>query len=380
MTFARPTLSELREQSQADLQSALPGADALLRYSNLGILANILAGLTSGHYGYLDYIARQSVPFTAVAEMLEGWAGLKGVTRKPATAAHGTVTLTGAAGAGIPAGTAVLRGDGFAFATTADATIGADGRADVPIGAVVTGAVGNSVAGTSLSLGSGVAGVAASGSAAAAITGGAEVESDDQLRGRMLLAYANTPQGGSASDYRQWALAVPGVTRAWVSSGGMGPGTIVVYFMMDDAQAANGGYPQGANGVAVQEARDTAATGDQLTLADALFSRQPVTPIVYAAAPRPNLLDFTIAGLSSASAAVKAAIADAIRGALFLTAVPGGVTNLSAVEAAIAAVNGSAGFVITAITASNGIVVPGSAGNILSYAGCLPALDDITWP
>ena len=53
MTFARPTLDELRKQTQTDLQSALPGADALLRSSNLAILATILAGLATGHYGYL---------------------------------------------------------------------------------------------------------------------------------------------------------------------------------------------------------------------------------------------------------------------------------------------------------------------------------------
>ena len=129
MTFARPTLDELRKQTQTDLQSALPGADALLRYSNLAILANILAGLATGHYGYLDYIARQATPFTAIGEMLEGWAGLKGVTRKPATAAAGTVVFTGTVGATIPAGTSVLRSDGFAFTTTAEASVGAGGSA-----------------------------------------------------------------------------------------------------------------------------------------------------------------------------------------------------------------------------------------------------------
>lgn len=379
MTFARPTLDDLRKQTQADLQSALPGADALLRYSNLAILANILAGLATGHYGYLDYIARQATPFTAIGEMLEGWAGLKGVTRKPATAATGTVAFIGTPGATIPAATSVLRGDGFAYVTTAEASVGAGGTVAAPIAAVAAGTTGNAGAGAAFALASGVVGVAASGSAAGPVTGGAEVESDDSLRSRMLLAYASPPQGGSASDYRQWALAVPGVTRAWIAPGGMGPSTVVLYFMMDDAQASHGGYPQGTNGVAAAELRDIAATGDQLTVANAIFTRQPVTPIIYAVAPQPNQIGFTIAGLAGASATLKAAIASAITGALLASAVPGGVTNMSAIEAAIAAVNGTAGFVITNVAASAGVVTPGAAGNIVSNAGCLPALGGITW-
>ncbi len=379
MTFPRPTLTDLRNQAQADLQSALPGTDALARYSNLSILAHILAGLATGHYGYLDYIARQATPFTATGEMLEGWAGLKGVTRKPATAATGSVTFTGASGATIPVGTSVLRGDGLAFATTVEVTLGAGGSAAVPIACVVTGAAGNSPIGTTFSLTSGVVGIASAATTTTAISGGAEVEGDNSLRSRMLLAYANPPQGGSASDYRQWSLAVPGVTRAWVTPAGMGPNTVVLYFMMDDAQAAVGGYPQGTNGVAAAEARDTVATGDQLTLANAIYAKQPVTPIVYAIAPRPNTLTFTIAGLSGATATLKGAIATAIRNALFVNAVPGGRTNISAIEAAIAAVNGSAGFVILNIDADAGFVTPGQAGNIVSLTGRLPVLGGINF-
>lgn len=377
MTFPRPTLTDLRNQAQADLQSALPGTDALARYSNLSILAHILAGLATGHYGYLDYIARQATPFTATGEMLEGWAGLKAVTRKPATAAAGTVTFTGAAGATIPAGTSVLRGDGLAFATTAEVTLGATGSAAVPIACIVAGAAGNCPVGTTFSLTSGVVGIASAATTTTAISGGGEVEGDSSLRSRMLLAYANPPQGGSASDYRQWSLAVPGVTRAWVTPAGMGPNTVVLYFMMDDAQAALGGYPQGTNGVAAEELRDKPATGDQLALANAIYAKQPVTPIVYAIAPRPNTLTFTIAGIGGATASLKAAIATVIRTALFINAVPGGRTNISAIEAAIAAVNGSAGFVITNVEASAGFVTPGAAGNIVSLTGRLPVLGEV---
>src|SRR5260363_178601 len=73
------------------------------------------AALAHLHYGYLDWIARQGVPFTAEDEYLEGWAALKGVYRKPAQAAAGRVTFTGAPGAVIPKGAPLVRSDGMTF-------------------------------------------------------------------------------------------------------------------------------------------------------------------------------------------------------------------------------------------------------------------------
>lgn len=379
MPFVRSTRDQLKAQAEADITSALPASEALLRYSNLRTLSIVQAGLANGQYGYLDYIARQGVPFTAQFEALEGWAAMKGVIRKPATAASGVARFTGNNGTIVPAGTPILRSDGFGFAAMQDTTV-IGGVASVPIVASTAGSIGNTDAGTGFSIVAGVSGVSSVGAAYSALTGGADVEKDDSLRSRMLFAFANPPQGGSRSDYERWAREVPGVTRAWAKPNGMGPSTVVIYFMMDDAQAAHGGYPQGANGVAADEPRDDAATGDQLTVANALFVKQPATPLVYAVAPRANTINMTIAGLGGASDSLKAAIVAAIQGALFLGGVPGGKTNVSAIEAAIAAVNGSAGFVITNMTASAGVVTPGAAGNIISNAGYLPALGAVSWP
>jgi uncharacterized phage protein gp47/JayE len=74
MPFSRPTLTQLIQQTAADIASAVPGADALLRFSNLGIVAKMFSGLAYLHYGYQDWIAKEAVPFTATDEFLEGWA------------------------------------------------------------------------------------------------------------------------------------------------------------------------------------------------------------------------------------------------------------------------------------------------------------------
>jgi uncharacterized phage protein gp47/JayE len=286
MPFTRPSLSDLRSQVAQDIASAAPGSDPLLRFSNLKITGDAQAALANLHYGYLDWIAKNAVPFTASGEFLEGWAGLIGVIRKPATSASGSVTFIGTPGAVIPAGVKVVRGDGVTFTTGAGQTVGGGGTAIVAATADAdltgqTGAFGNTAVSTVMTLGQAIAGVQSNGSVSAVFAGGADLETDDALRSRMLFVYQNPPQGGDKNDYVQWALAVPGVTRAWCFPNLAGPGTVSVYTMWDVSEAAHGGFPQGSNGVATAETRAAAATGDQLAVANALFALQPVTALVY---------------------------------------------------------------------------------------------------
>lgn len=379
MPFPRPKLSDLRAAAAADISAALPGSDALLRYSNLGVLANVLAAQSHGHYGYLDWISREAVPFTATGEFLEAWAALKGVTRKPASAATGTVTFTGGNGTPIPSGTPINRGDGAQYVTTALATITL-GAASPPVVAVVAGAAGTLTVGAAMSLGVSLPGINAGGIVAATLTPGTDLEADADLRSRMLEVYQAPPQGGDADDYVTWALEAPGVTRAWTVPLELGAGTVSVYFMMDVAEAAFGGFPQGTNGVAAAETRDTPAAGDQLTVANLIYPLRPVTALVYAKAPGQNTVTFTIAGLTSAPAAVKAAIGAAIAGVFLTFGAPGATVDVSYIESAIAAIAGTAGYVITAIACTHGSVTPGAAGNILSNAGFIPVVGTITYP
>lgn len=379
MPFGRPTLTQLRAQASADVASSVPGGNGLLRFTNLGVLGDLVAKAQNALYGYLDWIARQATPFTATGEFLEAWAALKGVVRKPAAQASGSAAFTGQAGAVIPAGAVLTRSDGFTFATTADATVGGGGSATCAIRAVKAGAAGNMPAGYPLSLASNpIPGVLSDGAASTDLTGGAEVETDADLRTRMLKAYAAVPQGGASADYVEWALQVPGVTRAWSSPNGMGPGTVVVYVMLDAAEAASEGFPQGQDGVAAAETRASPGQGDQLAVANAILPLQPVTALVYVAAPLANPVTLTIS-LPGASASLKAAIDGAIAQVLKDRGSPGGSVSLSYLEAAIAAIPGSAGFVVTGIGVSHGQVTPGPAGNITSATGYLPVGRPSVW-
>lgn len=384
MPFSRPTLTQLRSQVAADISAGLPGSDALLRFSGLNILGTALAGLAQLQYGYTDYVSLQANPFTATDEYLEAWAALKNVFREAATQAGaevpGQVTFTGTNGTPLPIGTPLVRGDGVGFTTTSigvwtgtSVTVNAEANAD-PTG--LTGAFGNCPVGTVMTLGTAIGGIQSSGSVTTAFTGGADVELDESLRTRMLQAYQNVPQGGAQNDYVTWALQVNGVTRAWCNGNGMGAGTVVVYTMFDVTEATNNGFPQGVGGVATFETRGApTATLDLLEVANWIYPLRPVTALVYSVSPTQQVVNFTITGSAGFSAATKALIQSAIAGIFVLYGSPlstiagqNGVIDMSFINSAIAAISGTAGFVVTVPT-----------GNIVGTTGQLPVVGTITW-
>ena len=212
MPFSRPTLSDLKAQVAADVQANLQGVSALLRNSVLRVITVVQAGLAYLHYGYLDWIAKQAVPWTATDEYIVGWGALKNVYQKGATPASGTATFQGSAGNAVAAGTTVVRGDGRTYIVQATASVGSGGAVTVSVLDSQSGAAGNCDAGTVLSLGTAIPGIQSSGVAAADFTGGADVEDGDAFRARVIAAFQASPQGGDQNDYILWATAIPGVS------------------------------------------------------------------------------------------------------------------------------------------------------------------------
>src|SRR5581483_12073731 len=125
------------------------------------------------------------------------------------------------------------RSDGAAYVTLADVTVGGGGTATVALQAQAVGSASNLEVGQVLVLDVPIPGVSATFTVTDA-TAGADVEDEAAYRTRYLQAYAKPPQGGSVADYEEWALDVPGVTRAWVMPNGLGAGTVVVYTMFDE--------------------------------------------------------------------------------------------------------------------------------------------------
>lgn len=348
MPFDRPSLSDLISRVSADIESRLDGADASQRRTLLGILAIVEAGAVHGLYGYLDWIAAQGMPDTADTEQLERWASIWGKQRKSASAAAGQVTFTGTDGNVIPSGTRVARSDGLEFSTSEDGTIEA-GSAAVAVEAADTGTDYNTAAGAKLKLVTALAGVQSS-AVAGDIAGGADKESDADLRARLLTRIRQAPHGGADFDYTAWALEVPGVTRAWVYPLELGAGTVTVRIMTDGT--TEDGIPAAETVDAVQAYLDAA---------------RPVTAEVYAVAPMAVPMDPAIS-ISPNTAAVQAAIEAELADMLLREAEPGATILVSHLREAISIATGEADHVLIS-----------PAADVAHAVGEVATLGTITW-
>lgn len=388
MPYSRPTLTELRTQIWSDIQTGLGSILAFLQKAVLKILGAALAAMIWGVYGYLDWIAKQAVPWTAEDEYLAGWGALKSTYLKEASATVLSVLFTGAVpGTPINAGTGVSRQDNTLYTVLSSTQVASDGTVTIEVQATVAGSAANCDNGTSMTFTKAIPGVPSTGTVSATVTAGADVEQQEAYRTRVMDAYQNPAQGGDQNDYVQWATAIAGVTRAWCQPNGFGAGTVVVYFMMDDAESAHAGFPQGTNGVSQYDQgptgtpRGVVATGDQLTVANAIVTEQPVTALVYACAPIENQIGFTISGLSTAGSAVQAAVNSALADVFFRNGEPKGTIDWSDITGAVNSVSGTSGYLITGVTSTVAGVTTSLSpnANITMGAGQLPVLGTVNY-
>lgn len=237
MPWNRPTLARLEERIERDISGRLLDGASLPARSVLRTLTRVWAGACHHMHGFFAWAFPQVHPDTAEVEYLERWARIWGVSRKSAAASSGPAKGSGLAGYPVPAGTALLhRTSKAAFTVTSAATLSATGAIEVALTAVTAGAAGNLPEGTALDLVSPLAGVENRFFVGAGgLTGGADAESDASLRARLLSILREPPHGGNQSDYVQWALEVPGVTRAWCYPLYLGLGTVGVTFLTEDS-------------------------------------------------------------------------------------------------------------------------------------------------
>lgn len=348
--FSRPSLADIIQRVRNDVLSRL-STDDVLRRADAEVYARVMGGVAHGLYGFIEWLSDQVIYDTAELEYLERWCSIWGITRKPAAAATGSVTFAVQAGAVIPAGTLLQALDGVQYQTTADATITAP-TATAPVAAVVAAAAGNRATGQSLSLVSPVVGVQST-ATAGLLSGGADIETDDALRGRLLSRIQQPPQGGASYDYTTWALEVSGVTRAWVAPQELGLGTVTVRFVRDN---------DGSGAAIIPDASEVAAVQAYID------ARRPVTAQVTVVAPAAVPINFQIQGLTPNNATVQAAVQAELQDLLTREAVPGGSILLSHIRAAISAAAGETDYVLVA-----------PAANVTNTVGNMSTMGTITW-
>ncbi|MCW3482115.1 baseplate J/gp47 family protein [Neisseriaceae bacterium JH1-16] len=318
MPFAIPPYTSLRDTLLRDLKNQLPDAD-IGPDSDFFVRASATANAVEGLYQHQSWLVRQIFPDSADRDYLELHARVRGLARKPAVAAQGTLRLNGTPGAKAPAGIAAKLGS-QRYTTSAAATLDAAGSAVVTAQADLAGVAGNADPDSPLDLTAAPAGFASQ-ARIVAMSGGVDEESDAELLARLLELIRRPPAGGNRADYRRWALETPGVSAAYVYPLRRGLGTV------DVVVTAAGDLPSPATLAAVQ------AHIDEL---------RPVTAKnCLVLAPTPKVVDVAVnvelsgLTLAAAQAQIAAGLAD-----YFTQLAPGDSAIRSRLEALVSDISG----------------------------------------
>lgn len=237
MTFdVSPDLVTLIRRAETDLTGRVAGERVLAGQFERR-LARVVAGAAHGLHGHIDWAARQVFPSTADAVGVLRWADLLGLAREQPVKATGVIGVTGDSGATVPEGTVWSRRDGVEYRSTTEATL-VDGEAAVDVEAVVASAAGNTPDGTRVSLTGNVSGLWPDGEfLAPGARRGRDIESIEALKWRVERRFRRPGRGGGAGDYEEWALEVPGVSRAQEKPLWLGPGTVGVFIYGPDVDS-----------------------------------------------------------------------------------------------------------------------------------------------
>ena len=317
MAFDRPTLRELITQMTTDAEREA-GAKQL-RQSNLRVLPKVFAYACHGLYGFITWILKQLFPDTAEKQFLDRQASIQGIYRRAASKATGTLTVSYTEGATLPVGTIFMADDQMRYETTAEPEVGSY---TVPVQCLETGTIGNREAGQTYTLVSPVVGVDAE-AVGSEMAGGAEAESDESLRKRLLFRLQNPPRGGAKEDYIAWAEEVPGVTRAWCFPKEQGIGTVVVRFATDGM--TEDGIP---------------TSGMVQIVSDYIAEVAPVTATPYVVAPVAKPVNFRIKDLIPDSESVRAQVEAELKSLFIKEAHPGEALKLTHIQQAISSAAG----------------------------------------
>jgi len=203
--------------------------------SDTGLRLRVLAGELYRLRAEVAWLERQAFPQTATGEWLDRHGDQRGISRREAEHAKGTLTFSRylplSFDVVIPAGTVCASpGDIPVEYETLKTGVLAAGElsVDVPAQAVLGGTEGNAGAGCVNAMATPLIGTNYV-TNKAPFTGGRDREPDEEYRPRVLAAYAELPNGTNAAYYRDIALSFEGVSAAGVIPRINGAGTVGVY-------------------------------------------------------------------------------------------------------------------------------------------------------
>jgi len=346
MAFDRPTLTEIENRVISDFDTEMP--DTRLKHNFVDATAEALSGQSHELHGHLEWNSRQSTPRADDDDKFLEWASVWGFSQLPATKGSGLYRFTGVDTSAVPALTQVKNADTNRIYEATIAGVIAGGVFDVDIIDTVAGVAGNLVAPATLTLVSPVAGIDPNGTLQNDINGGADEETVDELRVRFFAFLAETPQGGTDSDYANWVRETGGIKNVWVESNTPDLGAVTIFFTVV-------GGSQIPSALKIQEVHDYVD----------LQAPGIATNLVFA--PAEEDLDFTIT-ISPDNATTRANVTANLFDLIDTQSSPGGTIQIGDINTAVGTAAGVDNF-----TVSN------PPGDVTSSAGAIFILGTITW-
>lgn len=293
MSLTTPTTKEISDNIIAQLEASLNQSIPLLPKAFLRVLARALAGVFVLLYKYGGFMFLQMFVRTAtisettvngrILSPLIEWGRLIGVgDPAPATNAELLIAITVENQTGsLPSGTQLVNSDnGVTYITIGSVllnspTVQATVRAvSDQAGGGGVGAIGNLSAGAELSFANPLANVSRTAVVVSQTVTGADGESTEAYRQRIIDRFQKRPQGGAYADYEQWGEEPAGIINVYPYTSDC-PGQVDVYV---EATEASSGSPDGIPTPAqLQEVLDSIEL-DQSGLA----TRRPANALVNA--------------------------------------------------------------------------------------------------
>jgi uncharacterized phage protein gp47/JayE len=297
--YVLPSINDLVAKSRAAFRAVLKGSDAWVWPNNVYASAKVIGGMVFEAFGFLGYIQKQMFAFSAPdIESLTNHGNEFNIPQNPSAPGEGVVVITDTGALEVDTDAVLQRSDGMQYIVTAGGSLATAGSLSVSVVAAQDGLSTNCDPGTNLAIISGVTGTAPTAAVANnGITQGADVEDIESYRARILFRKRNPINGGSASDYVQWAGQVSGVSfyvdrpTVFVERLWQGPGTVRVFPLMFDLYA--NGIPSSADIQRVQDFIETV---------------RPAGAVVTVAAPVAVPVDITISGLTPNTIDVQEAV------------------------------------------------------------------------
>ena len=227
-----PTVDEIQARIIADIETSIGQTTPFLPKSWNRVVAKSIALIDILLYRSIMWVYAQIFPDTADYAALVLLGALVGISPTKPITAIATANVFGTNGEAVTNGTNFRSTAGVVYQVTTGGTI-AGGYALCTLTSQVTGDQGNIANGETLTILSPDSVLTGLATVVSTTTEGADAETVDHFRARVVSRYKKRLTGGSPADYEQWGLEAPHFV--WISPvAGSEPGTVWVYGEVDN--------------------------------------------------------------------------------------------------------------------------------------------------